>query len=260
MPTVEANGAELHYDERGSGSPVLLVHGTAACVWGDTFDRLATSHRVIAYDRRSFGGSAQPPPEDPRVHARDAAALLEALAAAPATIVGWSLGGVVAIELALERPDLVRALVLLEPALHVKSRPSLPELITIIRIQLARRRDERRAADIFLRWALGDRSGGGGFERLKLEYREQMLANAHAILADIDGGTGEHVKRRDLAAIVFPVVVLTGDRSDRTFARAARRIKGALPRVEHRVIAGAGHILQLDAPEEVAAAVEELAG
>jgi pimeloyl-ACP methyl ester carboxylesterase len=59
MPVVTVDGVELFYKERGSGSPILLVHGMGgnADVWDEAFDLLAKDHRVIAYDRRGA-----PPP------------------------------------------------------------------------------------------------------------------------------------------------------------------------------------------------------
>src|SRR4051812_15389764 len=118
MGVVTVDGVDLDYEERGSGPPVLLVHGTAARLWGAAIDELAPCGRVIDYDRRSFGASVHPPPADLGRHREDAAALLRALDLPPALVVGWSIGGVVALDLAIEHPELVRALVLIEPPLY----------------------------------------------------------------------------------------------------------------------------------------------
>lgn len=71
-------------------------------------------HRVISYDRRGFGRSPGPPASRKADHVAAAAALLEELDAEPAAALGWSAGGVVALGLAVERPDLVSALILVE--------------------------------------------------------------------------------------------------------------------------------------------------
>ena len=114
MATVDVNGTELFHRELGEGSPILLIHGLggSADVWGEAFALLSEHHRVVAYDRRGFSRSMHAPVSDPQRHREDAGALLRALDAAPATVVGWSSGGVLALDLAIHSPKLVSALVL----------------------------------------------------------------------------------------------------------------------------------------------------
>src|SRR5215212_1454119 len=155
MATVRVDGVDLDYEEDGSGAPILLIHGTAARLWGACARELAEYGRVIAYDRRSFGASIHPPVSDLGRHREDAAALLRARDAVPAVVVGWSIGGVVALDLALEHPGLVRALVLIEPPLHAKRRPSVRMVRGIAGARLLGRLGRPRAgAACFLRWAL----------------------------------------------------------------------------------------------------------
>src|SRR4051812_23972281 len=106
MPSLALPHLDLYYATAGSGTPLLLIHGTQpdADVWGPAFAAFAHEHRVIAYDRRGFSRSTHAPEPDYRVHAADAAALLEHLDASPATVLGWSWGGLVALELAAQRP------------------------------------------------------------------------------------------------------------------------------------------------------------
>src|SRR4051812_29686021 len=120
----------------GDGSPVLLIHGTAAAVWGEVPERLAAAgHQVIDYDRRGFGASAGEPGAALRDHVADAAALLEGR---PARVVGWSIGGVIGLELAVAHPELVRGLVIVDAPLHAKRHPRPRMLAAIARAQLAR--------------------------------------------------------------------------------------------------------------------------
>ena len=121
VPEVRANGVSLYYEEHGTGAPILCIHGTSAsaAVWADAAAELANRGRTIIYDRRGCFRSERPEPYATNVHeqADDAAALIDALAAAPAVVVGRSYGGETAIDLALRYPDRVRALVLLEASL-----------------------------------------------------------------------------------------------------------------------------------------------
>ena len=119
MPEAHVNGIRLYYEEHGEGAPIACIHGggSSALMWADAVEELVRLGRVIAYDRRGCTRSERPEPYERTTvaeQADDAAALLEALAAAPAVVIGRSYGGAVAIDLALRYPDQVRALVLLE--------------------------------------------------------------------------------------------------------------------------------------------------
>ena len=101
MPDLQVNGVRLYYEAHGQGPPILCVHGTggSALRWGAAVPELARLGRVIVYDRRGCTRSQRPDPYDKTSvaeHADDAAALLEALGAAPAAVVGRSYGGGVA--------------------------------------------------------------------------------------------------------------------------------------------------------------------
>ncbi|MDX3228336.1 alpha/beta fold hydrolase [Streptomyces sp. ME19-01-6] len=153
-------GVDLACEERGSGEPLLLIHGTGAqaATWGRTVDDLAAAgHRVIAYDRRGYGASAHPPVRDHRRHVADAAAMLERVAKAPATVLGWSSGGNIALALTAARPDLVRRLIVVEPPLHGlrHATAALPGVLARAKwAQLRGRREE--GAEHFFRWAAGE--------------------------------------------------------------------------------------------------------
>src|SRR5438132_658818 len=121
MPEIPVNGVRLYYEEHGQGDPILCIHGTSssAMVWRPAaIEDLSALGRVIVYDRRGCTRSERPDPYETSVvqHAEDAAALLLALDALPAVVIGRSYGGETAVELALRHPDRVRALVLLEAA------------------------------------------------------------------------------------------------------------------------------------------------
>lgn len=122
---VESHGAQLHVRETGEASAprVLLIHGASANLrelWHPLADDLARDHRVIAFDRPGYGHSTRPKrgAEQLKTQAQMAATVLEASGAGPAIVIGHSLGAGVSLRLAIERPDLVSALVLIAPASH----------------------------------------------------------------------------------------------------------------------------------------------
>src|SRR5437660_4769421 len=98
MPEVHVNGVRLYYEEHGQGDPILCIHGTSssAMVWRPrAIEELSAFGRVIVYDRRGCTRSERPDPYETSVvqHAEDAAALLQALDALPAVVIGRSCGG-----------------------------------------------------------------------------------------------------------------------------------------------------------------------
>ena len=90
MSEIRVNGVGLYYEEHGSGDPILCIHGTGSstALWREPATRLAAHGRTIVYDRRGFGASERPDPfvTSVREQADDAAALLDALDAAPTAL------------------------------------------------------------------------------------------------------------------------------------------------------------------------------
>jgi pimeloyl-ACP methyl ester carboxylesterase len=114
MPKVELAGTELHYERAGAGEPLLLIQGMSAnhLAWGRPFSSLLErDFEVIAFDNRGIGHS-RPVSEGFSIAemAADAAGLLEALEIESAHVLGISMGGMIAQELALARPEKLRSL------------------------------------------------------------------------------------------------------------------------------------------------------
>jgi pimeloyl-ACP methyl ester carboxylesterase len=117
MPELVVNDLVLHYrDSGGEGStPLVLLHGLGSSSkdWEFNFEALARKRRVIAPDLRGFGESARPKgPHTPSDYAADVLALLEALGIREFDLLGYSMGGAAAFQLAVDRPEVLRKLVL----------------------------------------------------------------------------------------------------------------------------------------------------
>src|SRR6186997_565972 len=115
MPTIEANGVDLYVEQTGSGDDVICISGLAdegAC-WVDQVAGLSDRWRITTFDNRGVGRSAAPAGEY-RItdFAADTAALMDELGIDRAHVLGSSMGGAIAQELALAHPDKVRSLVL----------------------------------------------------------------------------------------------------------------------------------------------------
>ena len=113
MPNAIVNGITIDYSTAGDGPPVLLIRSTGqpADLWfAQVTDLAAAGHTVITFDNRGCGRSEAPPATySVTGMAADTAALIEHLGLGPCDIIGYSLGGYIAQELAVARADLIRA-------------------------------------------------------------------------------------------------------------------------------------------------------
>jgi len=113
-------GTRIRYIDAGRGAPVVFLHGLGASMyaWRKNLGAVAAAgFRVIAFDNRGFGLSDKPPgPYDNAAYARLASALMDSLGLSDAVLVGHSMGGAIAAEVAIEYPQRVRGLVLIASA------------------------------------------------------------------------------------------------------------------------------------------------
>src|SRR5436190_11275669 len=171
MPEVEGAGVALHYDERGDGRPLLVVHGMGsdAAAWAPARDDLAaTGVRAIVYDRRGYGASGAPEPYAATTiqeQAEDAAAVLIALDAAPAVLVGDGFGALVVLELLVRRPQLASAAVLADPPLFAFV-PAATEALAAERSRLEQALRDGGPGEAIEAW-LGEGEDAGRRERAR---------------------------------------------------------------------------------------------
>ena len=115
MPTAQANGIAINYEIHGEGQPLLLINGLADDLssWGYQLEDFAKQYKTIIFDNRGIGGSDKPdsPYTTPQL-AADAVGLLDALGIARAHVLGVSMGGMIAQEVALNHPERVEKLLL----------------------------------------------------------------------------------------------------------------------------------------------------
>jgi pimeloyl-ACP methyl ester carboxylesterase len=137
---IEVDGTTLHYLDEGSGPPLLLIHGLAGQMRVFThslLDRLKTEHRVIILDRPGSGHSTRPAQASAAVgaQARTIARFIEAIGVEQPLVVGHSLGGAIALALALNHPERVAGLALLAPLTHPQD--EMPPLLRGLAIKSA---------------------------------------------------------------------------------------------------------------------------
>ncbi len=182
--TVKVNGAELYYQIRGAGPTVLMIHGTgldSGC-YDELAVQLASDFKVLTYDRRGYSRSPRPSGWDKtsiEEQADDAAWLLKATGNAPAIVFGSSSGTLIALDLVLRHPDVVRGAVLHEPSVYTcLPQDFVQEQFAAVNpvIEQAMASGGPRAAHRALYGAL---AGDGGFESLvDAERRERWLTHS----------------------------------------------------------------------------------
>jgi pimeloyl-ACP methyl ester carboxylesterase len=247
MPEVRANGVTLYYEERGEGAPILGIHGTGSStpLWRDAAAELAELGRAIVYDRRGFGRSERPEPLVIDVHqqADDAAALIDALGAAPAIVIGRSQGGEIAVDLALRYPERVRALALLEGG-GLSLSPALRRWLADLDRQIfaVAEVDMGTVAETMLRGVLGDE----GWEGLPEPVQALFAANGPAIVAEERGGLLE-VSAEQLGTITQPTLIVAARDSPPALAEATRFVAAAMPSAQVEWVGG-GHLISAAHP------------
>jgi pimeloyl-ACP methyl ester carboxylesterase len=248
---VRRDGCDLYYEEHGDGVPILLIHpaGSTASTWGSVTAELALIGRVIAYDRRGNARSGAEPVRSVSVHTADAAALLEYVWAPPAVVVGTSAGATIAIDLAVRRPDLVRAVIAHEAPWRFSWRlPSVSQLGALLKIgSFALRGRPSDAAEALLRSAYSYRDGGSAWDDFPEEWRRAGRESGWAALADFRNSIGEYPSAADLATLRIPVVCSYGSRSPESMFLFASALAAAIPTARTHRIDGAGHAAPFDA-------------
>jgi pimeloyl-ACP methyl ester carboxylesterase len=261
MPSATLSEATIHYEERGNGTPILLIHGNGctANTWAPIVGGLSKHGRVIAYDRRGYGRSKGPSAMKTTYfaqHANDAAELLGLLKSGPAIVVGWSGGGLMAMHLALLRPDLVEKLVLVEPPYHLKVHMTLPLLVTALRMKFwAALGRPRNGALAFFRFVTAYRHGGCAFDRLGQGEKDEMLREASNTLWEFDAGTAEEITPERLKDIRCPVHLMLGELTPPTLASATQRLARSNPDWKLVSVADAAHLMHVDQPEAFVSAI-----
>jgi pimeloyl-ACP methyl ester carboxylesterase len=233
MPHARVNGVRLYYEERGSGTPIVGVHGagSSAVFWEGALDRLSELGRAIIYDRRGSNRSDRPDPYEVtsvREHADDALGLMRALDAEPAALIGRSYGGTVALDLALRYPGSVLGIALLEAGPMGLS-PHYDSWFASIRTTLEEVPVEA-AGETLLREVFG------AWEELPQTWRDVFTVNGPALLAEIRGEERTDNDRFD--ELTAPALVLTAETSPEPIRLGSEALGRVLPNARHERVGG----------------------
>ncbi|TDD70644.1 alpha/beta hydrolase [Jiangella aurantiaca] len=256
MEVIEARGLDIAYERAGEGPPVVFVHGAAedSRIWQPQLAGLADELTVVAWDEPGAGRSSDLPEGFGLTDFADClAALIETLDLGPAHIAGLSWGGTVVLELYRRHPGLVATLIMIDTYAGWKG--SLPADEVRKRVAGARQMLAAPPEDF-------DPTLPGLFASDPPTKFVPLLA---AIAADVRPATLGHqltimaeADQRDLLPrIAVPTLLIWGELDVRSPLSVAHQFEEAIPGAELVVIEGAGHVSNLERPEQVNEAVRK---
>ena len=257
---VQVAGSTLFYESSGAGDPVILLHGgnLDRRMWDAEFEALRRSYRVIRYDARGYGKSG---PADTAFKAHeDLRALIEALSIERASLIGLSLGGRIAMDFALAYPERVTRLVLAAPGISggqwaddadtawlsvARRAAAIKDSVAVARAWLG---------SAYIRTALRDSARAEWIEGLVVDqapFWGGMIRHRDLEVPATPPAAG---RLRDLAA---PILLVVGSDDTRFIKDVARAIEREAPRVRRVDVAGVGHMVNLEAPQQFLSVVIE---
>jgi alkanesulfonate monooxygenase SsuD/methylene tetrahydromethanopterin reductase-like flavin-dependent oxidoreductase (luciferase family)/pimeloyl-ACP methyl ester carboxylesterase len=251
-------GAQVHYRERGTGRPVVLLHQTASSslMWERVMAAFPGGYRLLALDTPGFGDSDPLAVETPAIgdYAQRLAAALAELAVTDAILAGHHTGAVIAGELAVLAPELVSGVILLGP------------------VVIANQDEEREQLDTFLHWdvdARGDWVKDKIIPRLHLSVtrddpvhmEREMIAYLQAGASYTDAYQAVYTYRAAarLPLIKAPLLCAVGDREFAPLQRWATAARAVVPEATHLTLAGLGSEMAFEEPARVAALITSFA-
>ena len=253
---VQTGGLEIAYERVGEGPPLMFVHGAGedGRVWQPQLEALADEFTVVAWDEPGAGRSSDVPADFGLAdYANCLAALIEAVALGPAHVAGISWGGTVVLELYRHHPELVATLILVDTYAGWKG--SLSEEEVRARVEGVHRMLAAPAEE-FDPTLPGLFAGDPPAEFVPLlaemaaDVRPESFRVALLAMAETD-------QRDLLPRITVPTLLVWGEQDVRSPLSVARQFERAIPDTQLVVIPEAGHVSNLERPEEFNEAVRE---
>jgi pimeloyl-ACP methyl ester carboxylesterase len=254
-------GAELEYDAQGQGPAVLFLHAfpLGLLMWDAQAAALRSTHRVIRFDARGFGGS---PPGDSLLTmeriADDGAALLDHLGVGQAVVAGCSMGGYAAFAFARRHPERLKGLVLQDTRAGADTEEARRNRATLA--EKVRKEGAVAAADAFLPKLLGATTHAERKE-LVARLRERILATSPTgIVNALFGLAARADSTETLREIRVPTLVLCGVEDTITPPAESEAMHAAIAQSRLVVVTRAGHLANLESPDDVNRVLRDFLG
>lgn len=253
MPIIHCRDIDLYYEIAGEGNPLLFIHGLGSSHrdWEPQVECFSRHYQVITYDLRGHGRSTKPQgPYSVLQFAQDTAELMRSLRIAPAHIVGLSMGGMIAFQLAVDEPGLVKSLVIANSAPELIIRTFQQRLEFWRRQLIVRLFGARKFAEIMGTRLLPSPEHEELRQVLVARWAENDTRSyLDALRAIVGWSVAEHI-----STIRCPTLVMTADQ-DYTPVSTKKAYVAQIPRAELVVIPDSRHLTPLERPEAFNAAL-----
>ena len=250
VKTLPANGYELAYVEKGSGVPIVLVHGIGVDYryFTASMDALATRHRVISislrhhYPERWSGKGDYNFP----LLASDVVAFIRALNVGPVHVVGHSHGGTVVFFVARQAPELIRSVTSAEGMSATSFAPkTTDDGVAATKLQsLFENGDVEGGLQVFVT------SIGGSWDKVPEGTRQSLRDNAWTIYRNSQSRARIDVPCESLRPLPMPVLLIQGEKTAAQFTQTLDNLAPCLGRVERAIITGATHVFPRTHPAD----------
>ena len=264
MPKVNANGIDIYYEIHGAGHPLLLISGLSYShwQWHKMVPGLAEHFRVIVFDNRGIGQTDKPDgPYSAPMLAADTAALLEALDAHPAAVMGHSMGGFIAQELALQRPDLVSELILASTHFGGPDHVPITEEAMAVFADVTADPMERFRRGLQVSTAPGFAEENPDVIEEWMAYRGRNPIEPGPYQAQLAVGMGlaseEAAYAQRLHHVQAPALILFGKHDKVVPPANAQLLADKIPDSTVKILPNAGHFFPIEAPDTAIQAVVE---
>jgi len=270
LPFVNVTDAKLYYESCGNGRPLVLMHGAWASHqwWQWQVPDFARSYQVFSYDARGHGQSA--PLRDVfsvEGFTKDLEILLQRLQIDETVLIGWSMGGIIAIQSCLDQPTKVKALVLIAtnghriPRLKLKIYSHYFQALLGLLMDFAQPRKYDRSAQQFprqnlwlehhLRNMLSPMASQEVLEWVLTDIRDNPRENFFAVIKSLwDWGAGDRLHQ-----INVPTLILAGENDTLVPPHFSQLLHDTIPNSKLLIIENASHYLVLERPQLVNAEI-----
>jgi pimeloyl-ACP methyl ester carboxylesterase len=265
MPAVRVGDISIYYEDYGKGDPLLLIAGwgTDLSCWLPQIPEFSTKYRVIAFDNRGAGRTDAPDePYSFRMMADDAVGLLDALGIGKAHILGMSMGGCIAQEIAIEHPERTRSLILAATTAAPGASPMLMNTLTAWTAAMKEGVSPKTMARMQLPYVVTSRF----FDQPEMValFVDAMAANpcqprAYACQRQTEASTAQDT-RAQLKQIVAPTLVLAGKEDIMLPVRHSEELAALIPGARLVVLEGGAHGFSIEIADKFNRAVLEFLG
>ena len=259
--TAHVNGTSIYYEQKGRGFPIVFMSGGGILDrrgWDQQFDLFSKQYRVIRYDVRGIGKSARP--EGPFSHTRDLYELLTSLKVRRAHVVGLSVGAAIAIDFAIEHPEVVDGLILASPGLSSdsKSNANMQSLTAIAALTKANGIEHviQLTLDAPFVLSKGNTVARERVRQIYLDNKDIFEAGfpLYALWQPVNAPENK------LATIRARVLIIRGDNDNAAYAVMTDKVQKGISQAKTVVIPGGTHFLNLEKPSEFNQAVLDFLG